>query len=271
MNHRLINYLVGIYLFFYYVLWSVPPEGTWLLVAFILALAVSGVGLTLNWFSIDGAFSSLMIGTAALGLGQWTGAVSLLIFVFGSYLCAYLLQSQSSSNLQERRTGRQIWSNGFWFTLGIILWSFTGELVWLVAAVGSITAAAADTMGTITGSRAQNSNVVSILNFKQVPPGTDGGVSITGTFAALLISIVMGIAALFLLPEFNTLFPVIIIIAGFSGCIVDSYFGAIFQYANRAIRLPWYKSHGFYFTNNRVNIVATGWGALLSLLLYQMI
>lgn len=271
MNHRLINYLVGIYLFFYLVLWGDANENTWIIIAFVLALIVSGISLTLNWFSIDGAFSALMVGTAALGLGQWTGAIPLLLFVAGSYSLSKVLQPHDLDASYERRTGRQIWSNGFWFVLGIILWSFTGNPIWLIAAIGAITVAASDTTATLTGSNNSSIKVVSILNFKPVPAGTDGGVSFIGTFWGFIAALIIPLTATLLNPDFNWTVLIILIFAGFSGCILDSYLGAVFQYSNRAIRLPWNRQRALYFSNNKVNLIATGWGAGLSLLLYLLI
>ena len=271
MNHRLINYLVGIYLFFYFVLWGDANENTWIIIAFVLALIVSGISLTFNWFSTDGAFSALMVGTAALGLGQWTGAVPLLLFVAGSYSLAKYLSPSDTDTPYERRTGRQIWSNGFWFVLGIILWSFTGNLIWIVSAMGAIAVAASDTTATLTGSNNPSVKVVSILNFKPVPAGVDGGVSFPGTLWGFAAALIIALAATLLNPDFNLAVMIILIFAGFSGCILDSYLGAVFQYSNRAIRLPWNRQHAFYFSNNKVNLIATGWGEGISLLLYLLI
>lgn len=271
MNHRLINYLVGVYLFFYYVLWAESTDHIWLISALILGVIVSGVALLFNWFSTDGAFAALIHGIVALGVGHWFGAGLLLIFVGGSYGIAALLSSDEAHSLTERRTGRQVWSNGFWFTLGIIIWSITEDPIWLIASAGAITAALADTSATLTGTGLTSGRVVSILNFKKVTPGVDGGVSFTGTLTAIAASLVAATLAAILYPVFEFQIILIVWIAGFSGCIVDSYLGAVFQYQNRAIKLPWITDHPFYFSNNKVNAVATGWGFVVSWLLYHVI
>ncbi len=271
MNHRLINYLVGVYLFFYYVLWADSTEKTWLITALILALVTGGIALLLNWFSTDGVFAAIVHGVAALGLGQWFGAAVLLLFVIGSYGLAAFIQSGRSLSMTERRTGRQVWSNGFWFIAGIILWSITSQPIWLIAAAGAITTAASDTTATLTGTYLTSGRVVSILNFKQVSAGVDGGISLLGTFTAFISALVAASVAALLMPEFMWNTILILIIAGFSGCILDSYLGAVFQYRNRAIKLPWNRDNPFYFSNNKVNAVATGWGFMVSLLLFHMI
>ncbi len=271
MNHRLINYLVGVYLFFYFVLWADSTDQIWIISALILGLIVAGTALLFNWFSTDGAFAALIHGTVAFGLGQIYGAALLLIFVLGSYGIAALISTEETGSLSERRTGRQVWSNGFWFSLGIILWSITENPVWLIASAGAIATAAADTTATLTGTHLSSGKVVSILNFKKVTPGVDGGISLIGTTSSFLAAIVVATAAMFLAPVYQFEIILVVLIAGFSGCIVDSYLGAIFQYPNRAIKLPLKKDNPFYFSNNTVNAVATGWGFVVSWLLYHVI
>jgi uncharacterized protein (TIGR00297 family) len=67
-----------------------------------------------------------------------------------------------------------------------------------------------------------------ITNFKSVAPGTDGGMSLFGTIAALLGAASVAVAALAtgLVPAHAI---ATIILAGFFGTIIDSLLGAIFE------------------------------------------
>jgi uncharacterized protein (TIGR00297 family) len=67
-----------------------------------------------------------------------------------------------------------------------------------------------------------------ITNFKPVPAGTDGGVSLFGTIAALLgaASVAMAAMATGLVPV-NQLAT--IVLAGFFGVVTDSLLGAVFE------------------------------------------
>jgi uncharacterized protein (TIGR00297 family) len=67
-----------------------------------------------------------------------------------------------------------------------------------------------------------------VTNFKSVPAGTDGGISLFGTVAALLGAASVAVAAVL-----TSLVPLsqiaIIILAGFFGIVIDSLLGAIFE------------------------------------------
>jgi uncharacterized protein (TIGR00297 family) len=67
-----------------------------------------------------------------------------------------------------------------------------------------------------------------VTNFKSVPAGTDGGMSLFGTIAALLGAASVGVAAFATgLVSANQLAT--IILAGFFGTVIDSLLGAIFE------------------------------------------
>ncbi len=79
----------------------------------------------------------------------------------------------------------------------------------------------------------------SILYGRPVPPGTNGGVSRTGQFAALAASVTTALVGLALFWVFGTplpgwvLFLVTVTAAGFLACQVDSVLGELFE--NRGI------------------------------------
>src|SRR5207302_2099097 len=82
-----------------------------------------------------------------------------------------------------------------------------------------------------------------ITSFKAVPPGTDGGISLFGTIAALLGTASVAVAAVA-----TNLVPVsqiaTIILAGFFGTVIDSLLGAILE------RRGW-------LNNDLVNLLST--------------
>jgi len=114
--------------------------------------------------------------------------------------------------------------------------------------IGSIATATADTMasevGVITTPRL-------ITNFKRVPPGTDGGISVVGTIAGILGAGLIGLAA-YMLGVYPDLAKTLAIalVAGSVGCFVDSILGAMLEIKG-------------YLNNEHVNLLATLTGALL--------
>jgi uncharacterized protein (TIGR00297 family) len=122
--------------------------------------------------------------------------------------------------------------------------------------IGSIATATADTMASEVGVA---TTPRLITNFKKVPPGTDGGVSVLGTFAGILGAGLIGLAA-YILGIYPDLVRtmVIALVAGTFGCLVDSILGAILEIKG-------------YLTNEHVNLLATLAGALLGNIMVWMI
>ena len=114
--------------------------------------------------------------------------------------------------------------------------------------IGSIATATADTMASEVGVA---TTPRLITNLKKVPPGTDGGISVLGTFAGIIGAGLIGLAA-YILGVYPDLVKTmeIAIIAGTFGCFVDSILGAVLEIKG-------------YLSNEHINLLATLAGALL--------
>jgi uncharacterized protein (TIGR00297 family) len=98
---------------------------------------------------------------------------------------------------------------------------------WPVLALAALAEAAADTSSSEIG-MAFPGKTRMITNFRPVPPGTDGGISLLGTIAALAGSASVAVAAV--ATGLATIQQMaIIIVAGFLGTLVDSLLGALFE------------------------------------------
>ncbi len=122
--------------------------------------------------------------------------------------------------------------------------------------IGSIATATADTMASEVGVA---TTPRLITNFKKVPPGTDGGISVVGTLAGIIGAGLIGLAAYMLgvYPDL-TKTMVIAVVAGTFGCFVDSILGAALEIKG-------------YLNNEHVNLLATLAGALLGNIMVWMI
>jgi uncharacterized protein (TIGR00297 family) len=98
---------------------------------------------------------------------------------------------------------------------------------WPVLALAALAEAAGDTSSSEIGMAFPGKTLL-VTSFKSVPPGTDGGISLFGTIAALLGAASVAVAAVL-----TGLVPITqiatIILAGLFGTVVDSLFGAIFE------------------------------------------
>lgn len=239
---------------------------------FILATVVCLIALFLNLLTLDGAKSAGLLGTITYGLGGWEAALLLLLFFISSSLISkksiLKVEFHSHGYLEAvRRNGLQVWSNGFWFALFII-----GAFIWdyqafMIASLGALATAMADTWATELGSRRFRAKTYLISGLKKVEPGTDGGISIPGTFAAFAGSLIIALTAIYVFSfTLTDIFP--ILMAGFLGCLADSYFGAIWQQQDKQFSFPeLIPGHTFNISNNFVNWASTGIGSLIALIL----
>jgi len=130
----------------------------------------------------------------------------------------------------ERREGRTAWqvlANLAVAALGSVVYSATGNRIWLVATAAALTEAATDTVASEIGQYSR-ANARMITTWQRVPAGTDGGITIPGSIAGLAAGVVIASVASLggLLPSAQFWIPVA---AGFAGMLIDSMMGATLQ------------------------------------------
>ena len=132
--------------------------------------------------------------------------------------------------LAERREGRNAWqvlANLAVAALGPVVFSATGNRVWLIAALAALAEAATDTVASEIGQyRGPDGRL--ITTWERVPPGTDGGITIPGSIAGLTAGLVIAAVATVggMLPRAQLWIPAA---AGFAGMLIDSILGATLQ------------------------------------------
>lgn len=142
----------------------------------------------------------------------------------------------------ERREGRTAWqvlANLGAPAIAAGAFAVTGHHPWLVAAIAALSEAATDTVASEIGqSRRHDARL--ITNWKLVPAGVDGGITLIGTLtgaaAGIVIVVVATVAGLLPMTEFW-----IPAIAGFAGMLADSFLGATIQ------RRGWISNRGVNF------------------------
>ena len=148
--------------------------------------------------------------------------------------------------LQENALGAQ--PNGD----GVSLFSFFASLnasfqkdsPLICGFLASIASAASDTASHEIGITSRGKTIL-LTNFKEVLPGTIGGVSLLGTFSATVTILIFVIAG-FLLGMLQTpLAFLIVFILAYLGNVADSIFGALFEKKLK------------FWDNNLTNLVAT--------------
>jgi uncharacterized protein (TIGR00297 family) len=221
-----------------------------------LALAVSTIlsllAYQLKLLTWSGALSSFVVGTVIGFFGSLNWLLVLVSFTFLGFIVTRIdMLEKTRMGLQEgihgERTHTNVLAVGLPPCVLAIIAFLMGDSFAMAAAIGYISVisvAASDTVASELGVKYEK--VWLITTFRRVAPGTDGGVSLMGTTWALLGAVaasVLGWVIIFPSDIFSPL-PLIPIVAGFVGCLLDSVLGAtletwgvINKYSNNAITM----------------------------------
>lgn len=210
-------------------------------IGIILAAVVSTTAWRAGALSRSGAIAAAILGTIIFGLGGLGWAVSLLIFFVSSSLLSRLFKRQKDY-LEEkfskgsRRDAGQVVANGGIAGVCVILHLLFQEAIWpWVAFAGALAAANADTWATELGVLSPRLPRL-ITTAREVERGTSGGISLTGSLAALAGAFLVALAAVLLWQgKIFSLAPaamgwmIWISLAGLAASLIDSLLGATLQ------------------------------------------
>ena len=232
-------------------------------------------GICLNFFLIlffsrapimtkKGWISAGILGTILWGCLFWQGWLSVVLYlIFGSLVTKIGYEYKNNIGIAEKRGGRRgpenVWGSaatGMFFAILIKLNS--GDLTILkMAFAASFAAKLADTFGSEIGKRF-GKNTFLITTLQRVKRGTEGGISLEGTFASLLGAILMSYSMMILgfitsLDQF-----LIVIVSGFMATIFESIIGAKYQEI-------------YQLSNELVNTIQTSLASLIAIFIYFFI
>ena len=229
------------------------------------------IGLVVGLMLLSGARGMLnrsgLIAAATVGLsvsllGHWTWLAILIVFlVVGSLATLWRYDEKAALRIAEDNKGTRGWRNvmangGVAASVAVVNYAM-GEPEWAyTAAAASIAVAASDTLASEIGSLDPRTR--SIINLEAVPAGTNGGMSVLGTFAALAGGLLIAVMAVTLASITSVTTPlvtlfVLVTVIGWLGCQVDSILGALFE--NKGL-----------IGKHTVNFLATLSGALMAII-----
>ena len=201
-----------------------------------------------------------ILGTVLWGAMAWRGWLAVVTYlVLGSLVTKLGFAKKQELGLAEGRGGRRgpenVWGSAFTgLVLALLIAARIGSpTLLLIGFSASFAAKLADTFGSEIGKRWGRTTLL-ITNLRPVPAGTEGAVSVEGTLASalgsLLMTLVMG--GLGLLPSGAAL--LLVLLVGFVATLLESLLGAVGQG-----RWPW-------LSNELVNGLQTAWAAGLAML-----
>ncbi|MEX2415619.1 MAG: DUF92 domain-containing protein [Paenibacillaceae bacterium] len=238
---------------------------------------IAGIAYRLHSLSLSGAIAAIGVGTILYMSGSiaWFGTL-IVFFITSSSLSRWRKRDkQQTDTIYEkgsRRDAGQVLANGGLAALLSIGYIVLPHEAWWYAFMGVMGTVTADTWATEIGSLSRL-EPRSILNLKQVPRGTSGGVSLIGSLAAAIGAGVIGGAAvgfvildehvfhsastgdIRLVADTNVIW--IVLLAGFLGAMIDSILGATVQHMRRCSKCGKEVEHTYHCSVPAVHI--RGW------------
>ena len=237
-----------------------------------LLLLASGVRRMLD---ASGLIAAMVVGLVVSLMGHWTWLAIMVVFlVLGSIATRWKFEEKRALSIHESNEGVRGWKNVLAngaapSIVAILSWLGDGDWYFLgMACCASV--ALSDTLASEIGSLDPRTR--SIINLEAVPPGTNGGMSPTGTFAALSGSLIIATVTALMIPYSHDGFHhdatlladsrglafVLITIVGWIGCQVDSVLGALLE--NKG-----------YIGKHSVNFLATLSGAMMAFMAWSRV
>ena len=266
MFTRKINYLFLYALIILFVVVATPQQHVDIILSAFYSAIVCVAIYIFGWLTLDGTKSAWIVGWVVFGFGGLALALLLLLFFLSSSLISKDLPGDANGIRESRRDARQVWANGFWLALFSMIAFGLGQAMWLLAGIASVAVATADTWATEIGGHRVKGKTYLVSNLKPTEPGTDGGISISGSLAGFLGSLLIAAGSWFLIPDAAIPTLIAIAVAGFVGSLADSVLGALVQGTYIELPLPLKTLFSCNIDNDFVNWASTGIGSLLFLI-----
>lgn len=238
----------------------------------------------------SGQWAAFVTGTLVAAAGLRWAALLIAFFVASSALTRLgqpVKAARTASVLPaaSARNALQVAANGGLFALLMILGTALGSAPLLLAGLGALAAAAADTWATEVGTL-WGGTPRSILSFTPMEPGSSGGITALGTVASVVASLLVALAGAWLLSGTAAWGrdAAATVAAGIAGSVGDSLLGATLQskrwceqcrtWTERRVHTCQYRTQHTrgvrWMTNDTVNFLATVVGALTALAMVGM-
>ena len=194
----------------------------WLI--FLVVLAVLGITYRKKWLTDSGTAAALLLGTVIVFSSD-----PLLIVSIGIFFVAGSLTSRLHPELKDAggRDAIQVFSNGLVAVLCLLVFMLTKNSIYICAYFMSICISFADTMSSDIGLYFRQ-KTYDILTFQPIAAGLSGGISVAGTLAGVVTSVLFS-GMMFFIFDLEIKDACFIALAGTFGMILDSIIGSKWQ------------------------------------------
>ena len=230
--------------------------------AFLINFTIISFAQRYPLLTTKGWIHSAILGTILYACFGWKGWLAVSIYLLlGTLVTKLGFSYKKSLGIAEGRDGRRgpenVWGSaatGTILALVYALFDYRWQYFIFIGFASSFSAKLADTFGSEIGKRWGRKTFL-INNLRPVSPGTDGAISLEGTLASFIGSLLMSLVMISLsfLDTFKSFG--IVVCSGFLATIMESFFGALFQR-----RIGW-------MTNELVNFIQTSFAAIFAIYL----
>ena len=187
----------------------------------VLSIIIFSYAYKLKSVSLSGAIGGFLIGVIIFGSGSWSWIAPLVLFFISSSVLSRL-----RGKVHSNRDLLQILANGGLPSMIALSYFFFPSDVALIAFLGSLAAANADTWATEIGFFSKN-NPKLIFSVKSVDKGYSGAISLLGSIGSILGAFSIAISAAVIFNLYHLVAP--LTLAGVFGSFFDSLLGRFFQ------------------------------------------
>lgn len=238
------------------------PSNSW-----AIAFALNFILLGIAWFlpkkllTPVGYLNALILGIIVWGTLGWRGyLIVMFYFLVGSGLTFVRMEQKTAEGIAEERSGMRgagnVWSSALTGTvcaIATLFFPYPLKELFILGYVASFCTKLSDTTASEVG-KAYGKTTYLITTLKPAPRGTEGAVSLEGTGAGAIASLIMAATA-WAIGMISPMGILWCMIAAFIATTVESLIGATLE-----SRFTW-------LTNDIVNFINTVIGAIAAILL----
>lgn len=220
--------------------------------------ASSNIIFDKKYLTQEGLYNAWFLGNILwIGLGYKAWLTGFIYFILGSMVTKIKMKEKEELGIAEKRSGARgpenVWGSAGTAAICSLLSLLSEDYLISLAFVSSFATKLSDTFASEIG-KAYGKNCYLITNFKKVPRGTEGAISLEGTLAGIIGSIILSIFASYInLMNYNDIY--LVVMSAFIATNCESVLGVIIQDKQK------------WITNEFINFINTTIGAISVILL----
>jgi uncharacterized protein (TIGR00297 family) len=193
-----------------------------------------------NILTRRGSFVAFLLGFYFTGIGGWDWVIPVLIFFLSS--AAFTKLHHGIKGIENKSTVRNAWqviANIVWAVISSVLYLVTRNEIYMLFFVAFLAAVTADTWASEIGPLI-NRRCFSLSKMRMVPAGTNGGISLFGSLAALAgATIISSLSYYIFFGCWHWDIIAMLSLSGFIACFADSLLGTFIE--DKMLRMDYFK------------------------------